>query len=205
MSNWLVNFDTQELYKTGWGHFPPERMYFLMHSVAFRLGDAPDSGGASTVVASKGSGPRDRACGNVRRLGFGVVCQYLDHPAALFNASEYWVHIVHLCGSEHEKATEFCVILNELQRKPLFLRRHFRALHSRSRGGGGEGDPVQVKIAKQISGVLKSQAKTVFIYQLHHPVFPLGALVLSVVTKATLLKTVGGIKKTAPEAKGLIK
>ena len=70
-----------------------------------------------------------------------------------------------------------------------------------------------MKMAKQISGVLKSQAKTVFIYQLYHPdsfhglrlVFPLGALVLSVVTKATLLKTVGGIKKTAPEAKGLIK
>lgn len=67
------------------------------------------------------------------------------------------------------------------------------------------GDPAHVRIAKQITGVLKSQAKTVEVssggpssqpatssdsFHDWRIVVPLGALVLSVVNGATLLETV---------------
>lgn len=67
------------------------------------------------------------------------------------------------------------------------------------------GDPAQVRIAKQITGVLKSQAKTVEVssggpssqpatssdsFHDWRIVVPLRALVLSVVNGATLLETV---------------
>ncbi|CAB4022241.1 Hypothetical predicted protein [Paramuricea clavata] len=85
----------------------------------------PIAGTLLQKLQAKGSGPRDPACGNVRLHGLGMVRQYLDRPAELFNVSEVLARIVYLYGvarnAGHEKTTEFCAILHELEkRKPLF-------------------------------------------------------------------------------------
>lgn len=88
------------------------------------------------------------------------VRRYLDRPLHLFDPADALVQISHLCiiarNAAHEKTSEFQAILRELEQRKDSLTAE--AFHNIS--VALLGDPVRAKIAKQITGILKSQART---------------------------------------------
>ena len=85
--------------------------------------------------------------------------QYLERPLALFEPADVMVRVSHLWSvardSGHAKTQEYKAILAELEkRQGSLVPETFRGIVLALLG-----NPVQAKILKEVTGLLKSQAK----------------------------------------------